>query len=235
MVLEETLQKWPQDGYALVHYGFVLKQLDHDYHNGSLYLRKGIESQAKGTQDGRFYFQLGEAYQRMGKQNEALEIYKRGVGLKLFPSVYQRSLYNEPNLKAQPFWTAEETTYQAFLWKLQQNWMAIKTEGLNVLSKSGYFIDEAENLKNKGDWKQFELYARGHKSRKNCLKAPITCGLIEHFPAARDCSRGQVKFSVMHGGTHVWPHCGPTNCRLRAHLGLVVPTGTLLRVAEEER
>ena len=27
----------------------------------------------------------------------------------------------------------------------------------------------------------------------------------------------------MEGGTHVWAHCGPTNCRLRAHLGLVVP------------
>uniref|UniRef100_A0A3B4Z1W2 Aspartyl/asparaginy/proline hydroxylase domain-containing protein n=1 Tax=Stegastes partitus TaxID=144197 RepID=A0A3B4Z1W2_9TELE len=29
--------------------------------------------------------------------------------------------------------------------------------------------------------------------------------------------------TVMHPGTHVWPHTGPTNCRLRMHLGLVVP------------
>uniref|UniRef100_A0A663E9X4 Aspartyl/asparaginy/proline hydroxylase domain-containing protein n=1 Tax=Aquila chrysaetos chrysaetos TaxID=223781 RepID=A0A663E9X4_AQUCH len=27
----------------------------------------------------------------------------------------------------------------------------------------------------------------------------------------------------MHPGTHVWPHTGPTNCRLRMHLGLVIP------------
>uniref|UniRef100_A0A3B4A4F8 Aspartyl/asparaginy/proline hydroxylase domain-containing protein n=1 Tax=Periophthalmus magnuspinnatus TaxID=409849 RepID=A0A3B4A4F8_9GOBI len=33
----------------------------------------------------------------------------------------------------------------------------------------------------------------------------------------------QIKFSVMHPGTHVWPHTGPTNCRLRLHLGLVIP------------
>ena len=27
----------------------------------------------------------------------------------------------------------------------------------------------------------------------------------------------------MSPGTKVWPHVGPTNCRLRMHLGLIVP------------
>ena len=58
--------------------------------------------------------------------------------------------------------------------------------------------------------------------------------MIELFPPAL-CRRGQVKFSIMHPGTHVWPHTGPTNCRLRAHLGLVVPEGAFLRVANETR
>ncbi|XP_037823163.1 aspartyl/asparaginyl beta-hydroxylase isoform X2 [Lucilia sericata] len=234
-VLRETLKLWPDDGLALVHYGFVLKQLDHDYHNATIYLRQGIESEEEGTQTGIFYFQLGEALQRLGKQSEAVKVFRKGVSLKLFPSVFQRSLYNEPNLKAQPFWSAKETTYEKFFKKLQDNWLAIKAEGLNILSKIGYYMNESENLKNKGDWKQFELYARGEQRRENCLQAPITCSLIEQFPAARGCRRGQVKFSVMHPGTHVWPHCGPSNCRLRAHLGLVVPSGTRIRVAEEER
>ena len=75
----------------------------------------------------------------------------------------------------------------------------------------------------------------GRKITANCLRAPFTCKLISEFPAARDCRRGQAKFSVMQAGTHVWPHCGPTNCRLRSHLGLVVPHGTFIRVAEEVR
>lgn len=233
--LQEILKRWPHDGLALVNYGFILKQLDQDYHNASIYLRQGIDTKEPGTQDGRYYFQLGESLQRLNKQTQAVEVFREGAELKLFPSVYQRSLYNERNLKAQPFWSIEETTYEKFLKKLKDNWMAIKAEGQNILSKEGYFTDEAENLKNKGDWKQFELYARGQQRKDNCLKAPITCSLIQQFPAARDCRRGQVKFSVMHPGTHVWPHCGPTNCRLRAHLGLVVPEGTRLRVAEEER
>uniref|UniRef100_A0A1B0G2X2 Aspartyl/asparaginy/proline hydroxylase domain-containing protein n=1 Tax=Glossina morsitans morsitans TaxID=37546 RepID=A0A1B0G2X2_GLOMM len=233
-VLEQLLQKWPDDGFALVHYGFVLKQYYLKYEKAVDYLQRGIASKAEGTQDGRFYFQLGDALQRLGREEEAFKIYKQGADLKLFPSIYQRSLYNEPGLKAQPFWSKNETGYQAFFYKLEQNWLAIKAEGLNILSKEGYFIDESENLKDQGDWKQFELYARGQQIYRNCLKAPITCSLIEGFPVARQCRRGQVKFSIMHEGTHVWPHCGPTNCRLRAHLGLVVPEGTWLRVAEEE-
>lgn len=234
-VLQDTIELWPEDGLALVHYGYVLKQLDHDYYNASIYLRKGLETKADGTRDGRFYLQLGDSYQRLGNQDEAVKVFRRAAALKLFPSAYQRSLYNEPNLKAQPFWSIEETTYEKFFKKLQDNWMAIKAEGLNVLSKKGYFRDESENLRKQGDWKQFELYHQGQQNRKNCLKAPITCSLIAQFPAARECRRGQVKFSVMHPGTHVWPHCGPTNCRIRAHLGLVVPTGARIRVAEEER
>ena len=35
----------------------------------------------------------------------------------------------------------------------------------------------------------------------------------------------------MQPGTHVWPHTGPTNCRIRSHLGLVVPEGARLRVS----
>lgn len=36
----------------------------------------------------------------------------------------------------------------------------------------------------------------------------------------------------MYPGTHVHAHTGPTNCRLRAHLGLLVPEGLHLRVGE---
>ena len=45
-------------------------------------------------------------------------------------------------------------------------------------------------------------------------------------------------FSVMSPGTHVWPHVGPTNCRLRMHLGLVIPKtgkGARLRCADQYR
>ena len=48
----------------------------------------------------------------------------------------------------------------------------------------------------------------------------------------------QTIFSVMQPGTVVWPHTGPTNARLRLHLGLVVPQdykNVNLTVAEQTR
>lgn len=71
--------------------------------------------------------------------------------------------------------------------------------------------------------------------KQECKKVPVTCRIVSDFPPASGCRRGQVKFSLMEPGTHVWPHCGPTNCRLRAHLGLVVPDNVTIRVAEEVR
>lgn len=233
--MQEILARWPDDGFALVHYGFVLKNLDQNLKLAVEYLRRGIDSQAPGTQDGRFYFNLGEGLQRLGRTKEAREIFKRGAALKLFPSEYQRSLYNVDSLRAQPFWSKKETGHEKTLNQLEKNWQIIRDEGLSVLNAKGTFENEVENLRDSGDWKQFELFVRGHRVTKNCIKTPVTCGIMETFPAARFCKRGQVKFSVMQPGTHVWPHCGPTNCRIRAHLGLKVPSGTLLRVAENNK
>lgn len=74
LVLHETLIRWRYNGFALVHYGFVLKNLDQDYENAVLYLQEGIDTNEPGTKDGRFYFNLGDALQRLGRNEEALEV-----------------------------------------------------------------------------------------------------------------------------------------------------------------
>ncbi|XP_052894756.1 aspartyl/asparaginyl beta-hydroxylase-like isoform X3 [Anopheles moucheti] len=235
-VLHETLLRWIDDGFALVHYGFVLKTLDQNMELAAQYLQEGIDTDHPGTQDGRFYFQLGDALQRLGRNREALDVYRKGVQKKLFLSLYQRSLYNIDGLRSRPFWTEEQTTYATELELLRAQWKEVRDEGLKLLNSAGVFVNESENLRDRGDWKQLELFSRGSRLERNCARAPLTCRLVEqYFPAARTCKRGQVKFSVMHPGTHVWPHCGPTNCRIRAHLGLSIPQGTYIRVAEETR
>lgn len=164
-----------------------------------------------------------------------IQIYEDGVKHKVFLSKYQRSLYNIDRLTARPWWSLNQTPYTWFFQLLEDKWIIIRKEGLALLNTAGFFKDEAENLRDTGEWKQFELFARGHRSIENCKKCPETCRLIENLPDAKNCRRGQVKFSVMHPGTHVWPHCGPSNCRLRAHLGLKVPPKTFIRVAEDTR
>ena len=79
---------------------------------------------------------------------------------------------------------------------LEDNWQVIRDEGISVLSKKAQdgFRPESENLQDKGDWKQFELFSRGRKITANCINANKTCELIEKFPAAAGCKRGQVRF-----------------------------------------
>ncbi|KAH1023489.1 hypothetical protein HUJ04_012686 [Dendroctonus ponderosae] len=235
-VLKKVISKWPNDGFALVHYGFILKTVDNNLEEAIQYMSKGLRTEAAGVVDGRFYFHLGDALTRVNRKDEADKLYEEGVEKKVFRSKYQRSLYNVDRLPAKPWLNPKDVpSYQTLFAALVENSKQIRQEGLSALNDQGYFQDEAENLKDSGTWKQLELFARGRKFAKNCERTPITCSVIERFPEASRCKRGQTKFSVLHPGTHVWPHCGPTNCRLRIHLGLKIPADVFLRVAEETR
>ncbi|XP_053859073.1 aspartyl/asparaginyl beta-hydroxylase isoform X3 [Vidua macroura] len=234
-VYEEVLSLAPNDGFAKVHYGFILKA-ENKIAESIPYLQEGLESGDPGTDDGRFYFHLGDALQRMGDK-EAYKWYELGYQRGHFASVWQRSLYNVKGLKAQPWWTARETGYTELVKSLEKNWKLIRDEGLAVMDKKrSLFLPEDENLREKGDWSQFTLWQQGRKNENACKSVPKTCALLERFPEATGCRRGQIKYSIMHPGTHVWPHTGPTNCRLRMHLGLVIPKeGCRIRCAQENR
>uniref|UniRef100_A0A8C2ELY3 Un-named hu7910 n=1 Tax=Cyprinus carpio TaxID=7962 RepID=A0A8C2ELY3_CYPCA len=234
-IYEEVLARAPHDGFAKVHYGFILKS-ENMIAESIPYLREGLETGEPGTDDGRFYFHLGDALQRTGDKS-AYDWYEAGHRRGHFASVWQRSLYNVPGLRARPWWTAEETGYTALVKMLERNWLTIRDEALSVLdSNSGQFLPEDENLRETGDWGQFTLWQQGRKVAASCRYVPKTCGLLERYTEATSCKRGQIKFSVMQAGTHVWPHTGPTNCRLRMHLGLVIPSkGCRIRCTNQTR
>ena len=71
-------------------------------------------------------------------------------------------------------------------------------------------------------WQQVILFENGTWAEAGCAAAPATCALVAStgIPAA---ARWQVKFSALRPGRRVLPHTGPTNTRVRAHLGLKVP------------
>lgn len=235
-LFKDIIKKKSTDGFAKAHYGFILKTEDKKYKEAIQYLQEGIQSRQPGTNDGRFYFHLGDALTREGHTEEAYKVYEEAVQLGLFLSVYQRSLYNVKSLTARPWWTPEQSTYGHYLAAIEAQWKTIRNEAVALIEDEdqGYF-PESEGLKDKGIWKQFEMYVRGQRVDVNCMRAPKTCQLVENIPDAAGCTRGQIKFSLLEPGTHVWPHTGPTNCRLRAHLGLVVPANTRIRVANETR
>ncbi|KAL9962991.1 hypothetical protein ACROYT_G032152 [Oculina patagonica] len=236
-IYSQVLNINPKNGFAKSHLGFILKTDHLRYVEAISLLRDGVSSGEPGADDGRFYFHLGDALTRVGKPDEAYKVYEEAAGKGIFLSALQRSLYNaDTPLTARPWWTPQETGYERAIRKLEANWEVIKDEGLSVLDKkSGGFIPEEENLREQGDWKQFTLYQRGRKNAAACQKTPQTCAIIDTIKDATSCKRGQIKYSVMLPGTHVWPHTGPTNCRLRLHLGLVIPKNVAIRVGRDTR
>ena len=64
---------------------------------------------------------------------------------------------------------------------------------------------------------------------------PGTFKVVTSLPEASSMVLGASKISLMQPGTHVAPHTGLTNARLRIHLGLSGLEGVWIRVGDEVR
>lgn len=234
-VFENVLKISPTNGIAQAYFGYILK-LSGDLENGVLYMRKGLRTVREVIADPRFYYHFGEALTRLGKRQEAYRVYSIGAKVGLFPSPYQRSLYNVEGLTARPWWSIEQTFCSKHLKKIERQWTVIREEAAAILSSQPYLFEpEHEELTIDGQWSAYSLYSSNSWNSSNCLKAPKTCSIMRMFKDSSDCLKSEVKFSLLASGTRVWPHCGFSNYRLQAHLGLIISSEARLRVGQEVR
>lgn len=197
----------------------------------------------KGVHDARMYHTIGASLIKLDRKEEADDWHKKAADRGLFYSQWQRSIYNaNRRLTAKPWWDVEKDGNKALKDAkalLEANWDKIQQEGLSIMdNETGLFRQERERLSKTGDWKQFVLYGQGQQKQEACEKTPFTCILVQKIPDATSCKRGQIKFSLMHSGIQVYPHTGPTNCRLRMHLTVQMPTTVekpKIRVLNETR
>jgi hypothetical protein len=97
------------------------------------------------------------------------------------------------------------------------------------------FTPESERIARRGEWDVVFLYERGRRHDDVCEACPVTTAVIEGEGAMRTAA-GLIYVSRMRPGTHIQPHRGPTNLRLRCHLGITVPGGDCaIRVHEDRR
>lgn len=105
---------------------------------------------------------------------------------------------------------------------LEEAHPAIREEILGLDAE--VFHEESEPIERKGKWDVFLLLEGGRKNEENCGRCPTVSSLIDRF-ADITTDAGLVYISRMRAGTHIAAHRGPTNMRLRCHLGVQVPQG----------
>ncbi|KAL7552689.1 hypothetical protein ACHAWF_015919 [Thalassiosira exigua] len=117
----------------------------------------------------------------------------------------------------------------------QNNWIRILNEYHALIENPLNFSNVGSGQRGSGhddhlvvsgrSWKEYVLFGMGSKRIDD--DAPITKQLLRnHVPEAVSLAEqggGEVIFSRLAARTHIKAHCGPTNLRLTAHLGLIVP------------
>ena len=132
-----------------------------------------------------------------------------------------------PGLKALPFWN----TMNLNSCNLSNSIKTIE-ENAAILSEEYKLAEKATplwtcNTAEQGQWKTFYLYNQGKRITQNREICPKTCDLLENLSIfLKGCVFGNALFSVVEPGTCITEHYGPTNTRLRCHLGKKSLMGT---------
>jgi hypothetical protein len=86
-----------------------------------------------------------------------------------------------------------------------------------------------------GDWNIVDLWSASRLNERNAIRAAVTTSVLCNEPSLLNSDATLAYFSVVAPRSHVEAHCGPTNARIRIHLGLRVPAGGRIRVGRETR
>ena len=91
------------------------------------------------------------------------------------------------------------------------------------------FQDEAEEIGREGRWGVLFFLEMGRRNEANLAKCPALRWILDHHRTLTTHA-GLMYLSCLDPKSRVAPHYGPTNVRLRCHLGLEVPRGCGIRV-----
>ena len=141
-----------------------------------------------------------------------------------------------PGLKAVPWWDYEP--FQDDVNTLKGNTNVIFSEYLQIYEDllDGNVSGWARNTTSSGQWNVFYFYNQGQRNVQNCIRCPKTSAVLDKLHNLMRYSLFlNVSYSVLHAGTKIDAHYGPTNTRIRCHLGLDVPNGCTFTVCDVKR
>jgi len=140
-----------------------------------------------------------------------------------------RGLNIYPGLRAIPWHDPSSFPITA---ALEHSIDSIKEEIRNVDIKK--YHPEAEKIYRQGRWDILPLYQRGIKNVENCAACPTASQIIDSHDTIKTLA-GLTYISRLGPHTRISAHSGPTNVRVRCHLGLSIPVdGCGLRIADTD-
>lgn len=111
---------------------------------------------------------------------------------------------------------------------LEANWQLIRDEFCGLADDA--FDPWVQRQMHGEGWSVYGLFAAGRRIGGACRNCPVTAEIIDSFQGV-----SLAGFSRLAPNTHIKPHVGWAASVYRLHLGLVVPGGCRLRVADETR
>ena len=129
------------------------------------------------------------------------------------------NVFYVPNLQASPWW--DISSFKLDVKLLENNCRQICDEMCEL------YYDDAQchngwtsNITAEGSWNTYYFYNQGQEIISNCDRCPKTYQVIKQLTCFMDgCVFGNALFSVLDPGSFITEHCGPTNIRIRCHLG----------------
>lgn len=174
--------------------------------------------------------QFGLALMSIGFEKDARMLFHNAVTRGLWDDPLQRPVFKYVRgLTSKPWHNKYDFSFTP---KLENGAKQIKSELFyNLENHKHLFMVDYENMPLSGNWKAIKLISNDGQQTKYTKYFPKTMEIID--------KSGQefisIKFSAIQPGTHIAPHTGPSNDRLRVHLSLVHKGGARIRVGTEWR
>ncbi|XP_011407658.2 PREDICTED: aspartyl/asparaginyl beta-hydroxylase-like [Amphimedon queenslandica] len=184
-LLEDVINKWPGNSLAHANLGY-LHYKGGRFDKAMPHLVKGLSENREIQKNPKFYLYTGETLSRLDKTEEAGLVYAEGVARGFFPSVDQRSLYNEPDLEARPWWKVNEVGEQVLV-ELEKMAPVLKSELMSAIETNADMFSDANQT-------QIILISKGKWNKRPCTVLPTLCQLLHKMPSATKCRRGEVSF-----------------------------------------
>ena len=136
---------------------------------------------------------------------------------------WQRPTFYYPKLAAKAFYDPAE-----FPWtkRLKEAFSDIVRETTACLKLGRGFEPVFPKYADGGRWATLWFSLYGQRYADNCALFPLTMNALEAVPAPA----GWAALSALEPGSHVRPHCGVTNAKLRLHYAICAERGSRLRV-----